>query len=222
MATEWKRLVSLGDARKLLREFPTPVRQKFGRTLAMIQTGDTPTNTKRLTGFSISIQEIRVRHSSDTYRAVYTVSLGNTVYLLHAFQKKSKSGIALPPRDKELIQRRIREAITLEAHDDETENSIKAEEIDNIFDALDLENGEAEAARCALAGRIFGIGRERNLSDEALAKSIGCSTDRLAQLHAIEFDDFTIDELCRYLVALGHGVRIVVEPTEEAHLTIAG
>jgi hypothetical protein len=45
----------------------------------------------------------------------------------------------------------------------------------------------------------------------------------MAQLHAVEFDDVTIDELCRYLVALGHGVKISVAPipNQDAHLTVA-
>lgn len=100
---------------------------------------------------------------------------------------------------------------------------IEAETIPNIFEALDLENAEEEMARCELAGRIFRIGRERSLTDDELGTLAGCPPERMAQLHAVEFDDFTIDELCRYLVALGHGVRIVVESAaeNEAHLTVA-
>jgi predicted XRE-type DNA-binding protein len=97
------------------------------------------------------------------------------------------------------------------------------EVVRNIFEALDLPNAEGETARCELVGRIFKIGRDRNLSDRQLAELAGCTYERMAQLHAVEFDDVTIDELCRYLVALGHGVKISVAPipNQDAHLTVA-
>lgn len=97
------------------------------------------------------------------------------------------------------------------------------EVVTNIFEALDLPNAEGETARCELVGRIFRIGRDRNLSDRQLAELAGCTYERMAQLHAVEFDDVTIDELCRYLVALGHGVQISVAsiPNQDAHLTVA-
>jgi len=48
------------------------------------------------------------RSTGDTFRAVYTVRIGNAVHVLHAFQKKSKSGIVTPERDVELIQKRLK------------------------------------------------------------------------------------------------------------------
>jgi phage-related protein len=54
--------------------------------------------------------EITDRHDTNTYRAVYTVQFADVVYVLHAFQKKSKSGIATPQKDIELIRRRLAEA----------------------------------------------------------------------------------------------------------------
>lgn len=82
------------------------------------------------------------------------------------------------------------------------EHRIEAETFTNVFEALDLENAEQEMARCELVGRIFRIGRERNLSDTELAELAGCSPERMAQLHAAEFDDVTIDELCGYLASV--------------------
>jgi phage-related protein len=48
--------------------------------------------------------------NSDTYRAVYTVKLAGVVYVLHAFQKKSKRGIATPKKDIDLIKERLKKA----------------------------------------------------------------------------------------------------------------
>lgn len=100
-------------------------------------------------------------------------------------------------------------------------NDSRVEVVDNIFEALGFENPEEEMVRCELISQIFNIGRELNLRDEELAERAGCSPQRMAQLRSIEFDDVTIDELCRYLVAIGHGVQIVVGPRVEtgAHMT---
>ena len=58
--------------------------------------------------------EITDRHDTNTYRAVYTAQLGSVVYVLHAFQKKSKRGIATPQKDVALIRQRFAEAERLE------------------------------------------------------------------------------------------------------------
>ena len=54
--------------------------------------------------------EIIDRYDTNTYRAVYTVQFADVIYVLHAFQKKSKSGLATPQRDIDLIRRRLAEA----------------------------------------------------------------------------------------------------------------
>lgn len=56
------------------------------------------------------LMEIVDRHDKNTYRAVYTAQFEGVIYVLHAFQKKSKSGIATPQKDIELIGRRLAEA----------------------------------------------------------------------------------------------------------------
>ena len=58
--------------------------------------------------------EIVERFQTDTYRAVYAVQVGGHLYVLHAFQKKSKQGIKTPKQDVEMIKRRYREAVTWE------------------------------------------------------------------------------------------------------------
>jgi phage-related protein len=55
-----------------------------------------------------AVLEIIARHDGDTFRAVYTVRFGEMVYVLHVFQKKSKSGIATPKKELELIRKRLK------------------------------------------------------------------------------------------------------------------
>lgn len=96
------------------------------------------------------------------------------------------------------------------------------EVVTNVFEALEIPNPDWEMARCELVGMILRISKERNLDNRKLARLAGCSIKRIRQLRAVEYDDVTIDELCRYLVALGHNVQIQVSPLPRtnAQLTV--
>jgi phage-related protein len=63
---------------------------------------------------SAGVYEIVKRYDTDTYRAVYAVKIGETVYVLHAFQKKSKRGIKTPQADVDLIKQRYKDALERE------------------------------------------------------------------------------------------------------------
>ena len=77
----------------------------------MPQKGETDPAAKPLKGFGGgSVMEIVADHRGDTWRAVYTVRFRDAVYVLHAFQKKSKSGIATPRKELDLIRQRLAEA----------------------------------------------------------------------------------------------------------------
>ena len=114
MGTSRKQLVFLGDTREVVHGLPDQARHKIGRSLAVLQMGNSLAGAKLLKGFSIAVSEICVSHDREAYRAVYTVHLGDRVYLLHVFHKKSKSGIGIPQRDLDLIQRRLANAMQME------------------------------------------------------------------------------------------------------------
>jgi phage-related protein len=100
-----KPLFWIASTRNDLREFPNEVRQLIGYGLYLAQTGDKHLDAKPLKGFGgAAILEIVADHDGDTYRAVYTVRFADAVYVLHAFQKKSKRGIATPKREIERIR----------------------------------------------------------------------------------------------------------------------
>jgi phage-related protein len=106
-----KPLVWIGSSLKDLREFPEEVKDEMGFALYEAQCGLKPTAAKPLKGFGgAGVLEVVSDYQSDAYRAVYTVRLEERVYVLHAFQKKSKKGIATPKADIELIKRRLRQA----------------------------------------------------------------------------------------------------------------
>lgn len=83
----------------------------MGYALFVAQQGGKHRDTKPLTGFGAAgVVEIIKDYRGDTFRAVYTLRYAGAVYVLHAFQKKSKTGRETPRRDIELIKQRLREA----------------------------------------------------------------------------------------------------------------
>lgn len=106
-----KPVIWIGSSRRDLRNFPQQVRSDIGQALYAAQLGDTDPAAKPLKGFGgTKIMEIVDRFDTNTYRAVYTVQFSDVIYVLHAFQKKSKSGIGTPQKEIELIRRRLAEA----------------------------------------------------------------------------------------------------------------
>ena len=110
-ASSVKSLVWVGSSLKDLREFPEAVKDEMGFALYEAQCGLKPLDAKPLKGFGgANVLELVSDYQTDTYRAVYTVRFGERVYVLHAFQKKSKKGIATSQSDIELIKRRLKQA----------------------------------------------------------------------------------------------------------------
>ncbi|WP_289020173.1 type II toxin-antitoxin system RelE/ParE family toxin [Desulfobacter postgatei] len=103
-------IVWLGDARKNILKFPEEVRKLIGDELQFIQFGGMPKDAKPFKGPGPGIIEIALKYDKEAYRCVQAVQLGRKIYVLHAFQKKSKKGIATPKRDVDLINRRYKEA----------------------------------------------------------------------------------------------------------------
>jgi phage-related protein len=98
----------MGSSQKDVRSFPEPVRREIGQAIYVAQQGETDPAAKPLKGFGGShVMEIVAPYDGDTWRAVYTVRLRGILYVLHAFQKKSKSGIATPQSEIELIRKRL-------------------------------------------------------------------------------------------------------------------
>ena len=111
MSLKLKPLEWISSSRNDLREFPEDVQQSIGFALYRAQLGKKHPDAKPLKGFKGSgVLEVVEDFDGDTYRAVYTVKFEGVVYVLHAFQKKSKRGIATPKQDVELIEIRLKRA----------------------------------------------------------------------------------------------------------------
>ncbi len=101
----------IGSSRDDLRAFPEGVRMRVGGALWEAQLGRKAGWAKPLKGFGgAGVLEVVDDFDGDTFRAVYTVRFAGVVYVLHAFQKKSKSGVATPRYEIELIEQRLKRA----------------------------------------------------------------------------------------------------------------
>jgi phage-related protein len=111
MQDQVRPLIWLGSSRRELRAMPRQVRRNFGQALYAAQQGATDPAAKPLKGFGgTRVMEIVERYRTDAYRAVYTAQFAEAVYVLHVFQKKSKSGVATPKHEIDLIRKRLAEA----------------------------------------------------------------------------------------------------------------
>jgi phage-related protein len=109
-------IVWLGNSKKNIRDFPEGARKLLGDELQLIQFGRMPKDAKPFKGVGSGVVEIALRHASAAYRVVLALQISGRIFVLHAFQKKSKQGIATAKRDVDLIRKRYTEAREL-AHE---------------------------------------------------------------------------------------------------------
>lgn len=97
-----------------VRRFPEEVRGEIGYALYLAQIGRKHVNAKPLRGLGSRVMEICVEHYRGAFRAVYVAGFGDRLYVLHAFQKKARKGIATPKAELDLIRERLRRATELD------------------------------------------------------------------------------------------------------------
>ena len=108
-----KAVVWLGDSLRALRSFPSPVQDEVGYALFLAQRSEKHAAAKPMKGLGAGVLEVVADHRGDTFRAVYPVRFADRVYILHAFQKKAKHGVATPQTEIDLIKRRFKQAVAI-------------------------------------------------------------------------------------------------------------
>lgn len=109
-----KEVVWVGSTLEDLCEFPEDVQDEIGYALYQAQLGLKARNAKPLAGIGSGIMEIVSDYDKNTYRAVYATKIGEVIYVLHSFQKKSTKGISTPQKDINLIEQRLKDAKRIE------------------------------------------------------------------------------------------------------------
>jgi phage-related protein len=110
LAQEEKPLNWVGSSKKDFMAFPKDVQVEMGNALGVAQFGGKHPSAKPLTGLGSGLFEVVEDHDGNTYRAAYTVRFRDAIYVLHAFQKKAKHGMATPKPDIDLIKKRLKAA----------------------------------------------------------------------------------------------------------------
>lgn len=109
MAPKTNRIVSwIKAARKDFGAFPTKAQDKAFDALTIVADGGMPDIAKPLTGLGAGVLELVIKERGDAYRIVYALQLDDDIWVVHAFQKKSTSGIATPKHEIDLVRDRIK------------------------------------------------------------------------------------------------------------------
>jgi phage-related protein len=95
-------------ARRDFEDFPERARSRLIDALTIVAEGGMPAIAKPLRGLGAGVLELALAFRGDAYRIVYALQIGTDVWVIHAFQKKSKSGIRTPKREIDLIEARLR------------------------------------------------------------------------------------------------------------------
>lgn len=108
MSTQTRRISWIKAARRDFEAFPGEARDKLLDALTIVADGGMPGMAKPLKGFGSGVLELALRHRGDAYRVVYALLVAEDVWIVHAFQKKSKSGIKTPKAEIDLVTERLK------------------------------------------------------------------------------------------------------------------
>jgi phage-related protein len=98
----------LKGALKDFQKLPEAVRDDAADALTEIAEGNTPDVAKPMTGLGAGVWELVIKERGDAFRVIYALQLDDDIWVVHAFQKKSKSGIATPKQEIDLVRERIK------------------------------------------------------------------------------------------------------------------
>jgi len=155
---------------------------------------------------------------SPSFRAIYTVRIADAVHVLHAFQKKSKSGIATPQPDAGLIERRLKAVLTRYGL---RENAMSSKPTpkgtDNALVDLGFDDAEELSAKAALALKLNGLIAQRGLSQMQASALTGMTQAKVSQVRRYKLQNISLERLMLALVSLDQRVEIVVQPARRTH-----
>lgn len=184
--------------------------------------GGHPASAKAWKGLGTGVFEIVEDDRSGTYRAVYTVRFRKAVYVLHAFQKKSPSGIRTARRDVDLVAKRLNAA----KDDYEYVMAKKRIEIkagsDNVFADLGYADANERRLKVELALEVNRALDQRGLTQAKAAKILGVRQPHVSDLARYRLSRFSVERLMEFLTQLGRDVeiRITQRPAGRARSTV--
>jgi len=217
-------LIFIGSSKDDLSSFPDDVKRDIGYALHLAQLGDKAESAKPFKGIGSGVYEIVDDFNKDTYRAIYVVNIGEYVFVLHAFQKKSKKNIKTPKKEVDMIEKRYKKAIEIQNTKIKRGDDIVKKEndpsfikgSDNVFADLGLPHPEEDLARTALTYKINKIIKRRHLTQQQAANILGVYQPRISDLVNGKISKFTLDNLIEILNKLDLDVIITTRRKPKA------
>ncbi len=161
---------------------------------------------KRGLGAEGGVFEIALRHCGDAFRLIYAVRIGDALWVIHAFKKKSKSGIKTPQVEVDLI----RETQTIEGDLEMSDDFELVHGSGNVFRDLGLANPEVEQLKAILAAKIIGVLDSQKLTVRRAHELTGFAAPDFSRVRQAKLSRFTVDRLMSMLDRLGQDVEVMV------------
>ena len=216
-----KPCVFVGASRRELQASAGGCAGEFGHASTKRNVAANRTPAKALKGFGgRGVLEVIEDFDGNTYRAVYTVRFAGVVYVLRAFQKKSKAGIATQKSEIETIKMRLRAAeadykarFKTGGSEAMKKRRIKVEVgSGNIFADLGLPDAEELLLKAQIVVTLRRLIKARNLTQTEAAKRIGIGQPDLSNVLRGRFRGYSTERLMRMLTAFDQDVEITVRP----------
>jgi phage-related protein/predicted XRE-type DNA-binding protein len=201
----------LKAARKEFETFPGEVRLEMLRALSVAAQADI---AKPFKGVDGGVFEIALKHRGNAFRAIYAVQIGDDVWVIDAFQKKSKSGIKTPQMDVDRIKERIKRLKEPAMSKDDFE---LVRGSGNVFRDFNLPNADLEQARAILAAKIIGVLDGRKLSVRAAEKLTGVAASEYSRIRNVKLDRFTLDRMITILGKLDQDIEVTIDARSRTH-----
>lgn len=201
----------VGSSKRDFLDVPTPVQEDMGNALGIAQFGGRAPSAKPWKGLGSGVLEVVESHDGNAYRAVYTVRFEEAVYVLHAFQKKSPTGIRTAKRDVDLVAERLKAAQKdhMASRSAEPRESI-TRGTGNVFADLGFADAAERQAKLRLAYALNQLLDERKLPQAEAAKVLGVSQPKVSALRNYRLAGFSVERLMNLLTALDQDVEIVI------------
>ena len=108
MSRDTRPISWIKGARKDFEDFPSGAQLDMARALTILAEGRMPDIAKPLAGLGSGVMELALKHRGDAFRVVYALQIGTDIWVVHAFQKKSISGITTPKSEVDLVRERLK------------------------------------------------------------------------------------------------------------------
>jgi len=214
LTADEKPLHWVGSSKRDFLSFPAAVKEDMGNALGIAQFGGTAPTAKPWKGLGPGVLEVVESHDGNAYRVVYTVRFGKVVYVLHAFQKKSPSGIRTAKRDVDLIAERLKQPRRITRNTMASKSADRREPVTrgtgNVFADLGFPDAAERQAKLRLAYALNQVLEARKLSQADATKVLGITQPKVSALRHYKLAGFSVERLMNLLTALDQDVEITI------------